>query len=87
MGGYKISYETIETFVGNQARMAKAATDKADELKKRVFFGDGGEADAHHKYLLYSEEARVRRDVIEELAKYIPISEAEINKLWEAGTQ
>jgi hypothetical protein len=86
VGGYKFSYESFETFVVNQARMAKAATDKAEEIKKQVFFGEGG-GDAHHKYLLYFEEARVRKDVVEELAKYLNAPEVDVLTYWEDGSK
>jgi hypothetical protein len=82
MGGYQISYESFKTYVQNQARMAKAAIEKADEIKTRVFFGDGGEKGESTKYFQYNQEAEIRKDVVFELAKYLSAPEKEVKKMW-----
>lgn len=71
-----IEAEALETFVANQARMAKAANDKAET-------GEPG----HYIAREYQIEAEIRKDVVEELAKYLEIPDAKIQALWEAGTQ
>jgi len=86
MGGYQISYGSFETYVRNQARMAKAATDKADEIKTRVFFGDGGEKDSSTKYCQYNQEAETRKDAVFELSKYLGVPENEVKKIWEEAS-
>jgi energy-converting hydrogenase A subunit M len=78
MDEYRISREAFETFVRNQARMHKAAADKADEA---TLAGD------RVKAARYVGEAAAREDVVSELAKYLNVSEEEIGRIWEEGTQ
>ena len=83
MGGYHLSYESFETFVQNQARLAKREAEQGRELKitvdahnavtpKRDAFRAGG----------YCGSAEAREDVVFELAKYINVSEKEVKRIW-----
>jgi len=74
MGGYKISYEAFETYVQNQARMAKREREKSEEMKdaKKLFMQGS-----------YIGSAEGREYAVSELAEYLGVSEKEVKRIWE----
>ena len=73
MGGYKISYEAFETYVQNQARMAKMEREKSEEMKaaKKLFMQGS-----------YIGSAESREYAVFELAEYLGVPEKELKKIW-----
>ena len=71
MGGYQISYEAFQTFVQNQARIAKHERDKAAE--------DENYTTRAASYIGSSEG---REDAVFELAKYLGVPEDEVKRIW-----
>ena len=77
MGGYEFSYESFETFVKNQSRLAKHELDRADEVY--VY--------NNTQLLMFKGQAEARKDVVLELAKYLNAPEAEVERYWEEATK
>jgi len=70
MGGYQLSYEAFQTFISNQALMAKAEREKYEETKDRSYLGS----------------ARGREEAVFELALYLNAPDVEVKKFWEDDT-
>ena len=73
MGGYKISYETFETYVQKQS----IAANRELELYQRALV-DGYKCLAGS----YTGAAEARRDAVFELAEYLDVPEEEVKRIW-----
>lgn len=71
MGGYQISYEAFQTFVMNQARIAKAEREKAEK-----------DCNYTTRAASYIGSAEGREAAVFELARYLGVPEGEVKRIW-----
>ena len=72
MGGYQISYESFETYIRNQARIAKDELERADEDENYTT-----------RAASYIGSAEGREAAVFELAKYLSVPEKKVKRIWE----